>query len=127
MILLLLALVGQVFAFNYDLDGASIFHNDNGYFGYSVFLHSTGSENLVLVGSPDSQTDEYLVENAGTVFKCPIPAKNSVQTEVISCSERLTAVDTFGNILKNTANQPLYGEGKEQYRNYWNFMKRYGL
>eukprot|EP00116_Pleurobrachia_bachei_P013460 sb/3473722/ len=128
MICIILAVLGHALAFNYDLDGASIFHNDNGYFGYSVFLHTTDSENLILVGSPDTQTEEYYVKNGGTVFKCPIPEKTTVQTGIISCETAVDAIETFGNIYQMRKNDDIIKVyGPENVEGYWRRMAKRGM
>ena len=98
MFLLLLSLLGLSLQFNLDTQSVQIVKSDNGMFGYTVALQKTSAdEKLILVGSPNADTDVPGVLEGGAVFKCNVPRLDEVSAEPVPCPDMVEAFNDGGN------------------------------
>ena len=93
MLIFFLSLIGLSQQFNLDTQAVHIVKNENGLFGFSVVLHNTSSEELILIGSPHAQTNQGPgVVEGGAVYKCPIPRLDEQTSTPVVCD---SVVDAF--------------------------------
>ncbi|KAM9305706.1 integrin alpha-4 [Gastrophryne carolinensis] len=80
-----LCLLSSATSYNIDESSPGIFQGPPGsLFGYSVLLHSYGSDKWMIVGAPKSnQTSLPNVESPGAVFKCKIGASENGTCEAM--------------------------------------------
>ena len=98
-VLILVALFGEISSFNLDTKSPYIVKSDaeSGYFGYSVALHKNDEGNFLLIGAPTTATPQQGVKQGGGVFKCKVPKSMGDPTEPVVCSEQLQVLDDTGN------------------------------
>ena len=66
-------------------------------FGYSVALHQSGNEKMLLVGAPQAQTIQPDILEGGAVYKCRVPDSLEVPRLPTTCSIQVNAFDENGN------------------------------
>ena len=97
-----LLLFSPLFSFNIDTQSTYLLKNENGLFGYSVALHRSSSENVVLVGSPNGESNINGLSETGVIYKCDV---SDDSTKPVQCNNM---VNIFNDGTNKYYNQ--YGE-----------------
>ena len=87
--------------FNLDTQSVHVVKSKNGMFGFSVALHRSTNDNLILVGSPNAQTDQPGVVEGGAVYKCNIPRLDGLSEEPVNCETQIDLFNDGGNDYYN--------------------------
>ena len=99
---LLLLFFTQCYTFNLDTQTVHVVKSTNGLFGFSVALHQTSTENLLLVGSPHAQTSQPGVQKGGAIIKCGIPNISDSSDVPVACDSQIESFSDGGNPYYNT-------------------------
>lgn len=88
--------------FNLDTQSVHIVKSNNGLFGFTVALHRSSSENLILVGSPNAETNQPGVSQGGAVYKCIVPRLDELSQTPVECETQIDLFNDGGNDFYNS-------------------------